>query len=421
MRGVEKKSYPTPLSPVPANHNNATENVAPAALEIRDAHREVQSNRVFVRTQTGTRYERPLLPIAHGSFGEIYPARNVVTQEIMIHKDIRIEGPKRGKTAKQDLQNVFRECAFLYQAQSPMLPRAILVTPKQTLLDRFRVGTVLQHAILPQRLAESDLSRAASALYSEALDVRHNVGAYVCAKVFGSLAAFHEAGMLHLDIKPENVVSDAKGALHLHDMGLSRIKGEPASRGVSGTAPFLAPELASAHGGRLVPYSEASDAWAAALTCLAVVAPEAWMHCQAHYFGSGTSSIRAAQHFTADFGAWHRGAVDGDAKILARYTHFTELFGDAIEVLTPTLGQGLLAYTHPDSAERPLVSDSAQIFSLTETAYTTGVAFFTTHRPLGDAARAAFAFLDQLSSQPEASPSEAPEAILEALDVAWHG
>ena len=353
MSGIENKTYSAVLSPALVDGSRVADDTPTATLTVRDAHREVQHNRMFVRTQTGTRYERPLASIAQGSFGEIYPARNVVTQEIMIHKEIRIEGPKRGKTTKQDLQSVFRECAFLHQAQSPMLPRGILVTPKQTVFDRLRNGTVLQHAILPQRLAESDLSRAASALYAQPLDVRQNVGAYVCAEVFGSLAAFHEAGMLHLDIKPENVVSDATGTLHLHDLGLSRSKGERASRHVSGTAPFLAPELAGARAGQPVPYSEASDAWAAALTCLAVVAPEAWTHCQIHYFGSGQSSTRAAQRFTTDFGVWHRGAVSGDTSVYARYGHFTEFFGNAIEILTPPLGQGLLAYTSPDPTERP--------------------------------------------------------------------
>ncbi len=421
MGGVEKPNFLAVASTAPAEPSATTEAAAPAVLRIRDAHREVQNNRMFVRTLTGTRYERPLTPMAQGSFGEIYPARNVLTQEIIVHKDIRIQGPKRGKTTRQDLHTVCRECAFLNQVRSPMVPRGILVTPRPSVLDRLRNGAALQHAMLPQRLAESDLSKAAMALCVQPTMVQQSVGAYICAQVFSSLAAFHKAGMLHLDIKPENVVSDATGTLHLHDLGISRAKDEPVSRNLSGTAPFLAPELLEARAGRPVPYSEASDIWAATLTCLAVVAPRAWMDCQLYYIRRGGDALQAAKGFTADFGVWHEGVATRDKRVYAQYAHFTHLLGDAMAVLGSHLVQGLLPYLSAKPTERPQAAHAGRLINLTDTAHAAGVSFFKTHRPLGDAARAAFALLDQPSSHVVAAPLDAPESILQALDTAWHG
>lgn len=75
-------------------------------------------------------------------------------------------------------------------------------------------------------------------------------GADLCGQVLDGLAAAHNAGVIHADIKSANVIV-SKGAggasvAHIIDFGLARFENEPSSdddRMLSGTPEYLAPEL----------------------------------------------------------------------------------------------------------------------------------------------------------------------------------
>ena len=69
-----------------------------------------------------------------------------------------------------------------------------------------------------------------------------------------ALAALHEAGYMHGDIKPSNVGFTSDGSPKLLDFGLARETGDAATRG--GTVRYLSPEVLS---GR--PADEADDVW----------------------------------------------------------------------------------------------------------------------------------------------------------------
>lgn len=73
--------------------------------------------------------------------------------------------------------------------------------------------------------------------------------ASIVAKVARAVAEVHKCGILHLDIKPKNIVLDERKEPRLLDFGLSRLKNawteNPAhQQGVSGTLEFMAPEQA---------------------------------------------------------------------------------------------------------------------------------------------------------------------------------
>ena len=76
----------------------------------------------------------------------------------------------------------------------------------------------------------------------------------IAAGLADALAALHEAGYLHGDIKPGNVGFTSDGSPKLLDFGLARETGDVATRG--GTVRYLSPEVLS---GR--PAGEADDVW----------------------------------------------------------------------------------------------------------------------------------------------------------------
>ncbi len=74
------------------------------------------------------------------------------------------------------------------------------------------------------------------------------------------LAASHQAGIVHGDLKPSNIMIDGRGRARIMDFGLSRLAGDSAGGTVAGTPAYMAPEqLAGA------PPSFAADVYALGL------------------------------------------------------------------------------------------------------------------------------------------------------------
>jgi hypothetical protein len=88
------------------------------------------------------------------------------------------------------------------------------------------------------------LAGGASMAEARALEVGREAAA--------ALEAAHRAGVLHRDVKPENIKLTGDGHAKVCDLGLTRRKGSP-PEGIRGTEPYAAPETAS---GRLEARSE---------------------------------------------------------------------------------------------------------------------------------------------------------------------
>lgn len=64
----------------------------------------------------------------------------------------------------------------------------------------------------------------------------------VARQLCAGLAAAHEAGVLHLDLKPANVMLDAGGRVRITDFGLASAAGDAGGELISGTPGYVSPE-----------------------------------------------------------------------------------------------------------------------------------------------------------------------------------
>jgi hypothetical protein len=92
------------------------------------------------------------------------------------------------------------------------------------------------------------------------------------AKLAGALASAHHAGVLHRDIKPDNVLLSPYGEPQLTDFGIARLVDATATltRSIQASLPYAAPEVLMGH-----PATAAADVYGLGATLHACLAGEA--------------------------------------------------------------------------------------------------------------------------------------------------
>jgi serine/threonine protein phosphatase PrpC len=88
-------------------------------------------------------------------------------------------------------------------------------------------------------------------------------GRNIAVRLARAGAALHRAGIIHRDIKPDNVILEGGGSLKLIDLGVVRVPGweDFPPEYIPGTAAYMAPEMAGGEAG-----SEATDIFALGVT-----------------------------------------------------------------------------------------------------------------------------------------------------------
>ena len=64
----------------------------------------------------------------------------------------------------------------------------------------------------------------------------------IARQLCAGLAAAHDAGVLHRDLKPRNVMIDGRGRVRITDFGVAAIAGGPSGTVIAGTPAYMAPE-----------------------------------------------------------------------------------------------------------------------------------------------------------------------------------
>jgi len=160
--------------------------------------------------------------IASGAYGEIYSAHDA-----QLNRDVALKILRRGAAAGHSLDQLLVEARTLAKVQHPNV-----VTIHGAEVRDGRVGLWME--LVHGQTLETWLRTHGTMGAGEA----GALGVDICR----ALAAVHAAGLVHGDIKAQNVMREEGGRLVLMDFGAGRAQGAAAAN-VAGTPMYLAPEV----------------------------------------------------------------------------------------------------------------------------------------------------------------------------------
>jgi len=163
--------------------------------------------------------------------------------------EVVLKFPKPQVAAKATYRAAFvREAWAGARIHSPWVGRTIeLPQGRQTCL--YTVMPLYQGELLETRLGRGGLGL--------------EEGRNIAIKLARGAAALHRAGIIHRDIKPDNVILESDGSLKLIDLGVVRVPGleDFPPEDIPGTPAYMAPEMFAGE-----PGNEATDIYALGVT-----------------------------------------------------------------------------------------------------------------------------------------------------------
>ena len=164
--------------------------------------------------------------------------------------EVVLKFPKPQAAAVATYRTAFvREAWVGARVHSPWVGRTIALPPgRQTCL--YTVMPLYHGELLDSRLARRPL-------------IGLEEGRNIAIKLARGTAALHRAGIIHRDIKPDNVILERDGSLRLIDLGVVRVPGleDFPPEDVPGTPAYMPPEMFAGE-----PGNEATDIYALGVT-----------------------------------------------------------------------------------------------------------------------------------------------------------
>jgi serine/threonine protein phosphatase PrpC len=184
-------------------------------------------------------------PISDGRYMRLFGAQDEIEGGL-----VALKFPKPEIASVDAYRAAFtREAWVGARVHNPSVGRVIELPPgRQTCL--YTVMPLYQGELLETRLSRSP-----------ALGLEE--GRNIAVALARAVAALHRAGIIHRDIKPDNVILEEGGSLKLIDLGVVRVPGleEFPPENVPGTQAYMAPEMFEGE-----PGNEATDIYALGVT-----------------------------------------------------------------------------------------------------------------------------------------------------------
>jgi tetratricopeptide (TPR) repeat protein len=199
--------------------------------------------------------------VGRGSFGEVYRAWD---PDLQREVGLKLLVPRPSQT-EAPFEEVRREARALAAVRHPNILPVYGVDRHE---GRVGFWTDFVHG------------KTLAALVREQGPFGYREAALIGQDVCRALSAVHRAGLLHRDIKAENVMREEGGRILLMDFGLSALGGS--QRNFAGTPRYMAPELLRGEGA-----TTASDLYAVGVLLFFLVTGQ--------YPGDGGSDARAAE------------------------------------------------------------------------------------------------------------------------------
>ena len=191
--------------------------------------------------------------VSEGRYSRLFAASDTVESG-----DVVVKFPKPQTASLETHRQAFlREQWAGSMVQNPWVGRVIELAPgRQSCL--YTVMPLYEGELLETRLARRPQLELEQA---RAVGVRLARGA----------AALHRAGVIHRDIKPDNVILENGGGLKLIDLGTARVAAldDAMSRDIPGTRAYMAPEMSDGEAG-----NPATDIYALGVTLFRALSGE---------------------------------------------------------------------------------------------------------------------------------------------------
>lgn len=159
--------------------------------------------------------------IDEGGAGEVWQARD---ERLDREVAIKILGPNADDAFRERFADEARRAA------SVLHPNVV------TVFDEGRDGA---DAFMVMELVRG---RTLRDVIADRGPLRPHEAARIVAQIGAALDAAHEAGVIHCDVKPANVIVDQQGTAKLTDFGIARAARGPREHELIGTARYIAPE-----------------------------------------------------------------------------------------------------------------------------------------------------------------------------------